>query len=121
SASSSAPIACSTSRTRSTRSSSIAAGSPTAARETPNTTRCRRPRGRLGASLDQAVLQRVVREVAVRLELHLLHHSRAVRAHGLHAERHAVGHVADRLALGEAQEDLELALGELLVRRLVAA
>src|SRR5690349_24460639 len=112
-------------------SSSTAAVSPTArrgtarmasspdARATARSAGAPPPRHSVAALLDEAVLEGVVGEVAVGLELHLLHHPGPVGAHGLHAERHAVGHVADRLALGESQEDLELALGELLVRRLV--
>ena len=58
------------------------------------------------ALLDQAVLERVVGQVAVGLQLELFEHARAIGADGLDAQAHALGHAADRLALGEAQEDL---------------
>ena len=43
-------------------------------------------------------------------QLELFHHARAVGADGLDAQEHALGDVADGLALGQAQEDLQLAL-----------
>ena len=64
------------------------------------------------ALLDQAVLQRVVGQVAVGLELQLLQRARPVGADRLHAEEHALGDLAHRLALGQAQEHLQLALGQ---------
>ena len=68
-------------------------------------------------SVDQLVLQRVVGQVAVGGQVHLFHQARAVGADGLHTQGQRLGDVAGGLALGELQEDLELALGQLLVRR----
>src|SRR6478752_6500980 len=65
--------------------------------------------GPAARSVDQLVLQRVVREVAVGGEVHLLHQARAVRAHRLHRQGQRLGDVAGGFALGQLQEHLELA------------
>src|SRR6478735_115363 len=95
---SSVPMPSSTNPTRSTRWSTTAwrwAG---------------RQAAEAGASVDQLVLQRVVREVAVGGEVHLLHQARAVRAHRLHRQRQRLRDVSGGFALRELQEHLELAL-----------
>src|SRR3569832_1489157 len=97
---------CSTNPMKSTHWSSTASCSPK-----------RRARMRESRAVEQLVLQRVVGEGTVRSQAHFFHQSRAVRADGLHAQGQCLGDVASGFALGELQEDLELALGELLVRR----
>ena len=68
------------------------------------------------ALLNEAILDRVVGEVGVRLRVHLLQDPRAVRAHRLVAEEQLVGDVADGAAGRELAEDLEFPLAQLLVR-----
>jgi len=71
--------------------------------------------------LDQPIFQGVVRQVAVRLQLQFLQHSRPVGAHRLRAEEHAVGDVADGFAFGEPQKHLQLAFAQTLVRQFFSA
>ena len=78
--------------------------------------RCKRGFGEQAESVDQLVLQGVVSQVAVRRKTHLFHHPRPVGADGLDAEREGLGDVASRFTLGKLEENLELALRQLLVR-----
>src|SRR5258708_10810643 len=71
------------------------------------------------ASGDELILHRVVGDVRIRFEVHLLEDAGTVRAHRLHAEEELLGDLGDALARRELAEDLELPLGELRVRRLV--
>src|SRR5260221_906363 len=71
------------------------------------------------SSGDELILYRVISDVRVRFEIHLLEYPRAVRAHGLDAQEKLLGDLRDALPGGELAEDLELALRELRVRRLV--
>ena len=58
-------------------------------------------------SVNQAILERVVGQIAVGGQAHLLHQPRAVCAHRLHAERQRLGNVAGSFALGQLQEHLK--------------
>src|SRR5689334_22929872 len=62
--------------------------------------------GILGLSGDELVLHRVVGDVRVRLEVHLLENARAVRADRLHGEEELLGDLRDALPGGELAEDL---------------
>ena len=64
--------------------------------------------------IDQLVLQRVVRQIAVRRQVHLFHEARAVSAHRLDRKRKCLGDIACGFTLGQLQENLELALRQLL-------
>src|SRR5258706_2704246 len=80
--------------------------------------RARYESGRL-PSRDELVLDRIVGDVGIRLEAHLLEDARAVGANGLHAKEELLGDLRNALAVRKLAENLELALGELRVRRLV--
>src|SRR3982751_1236272 len=68
---------------------------------------------------DELILHSVIGDVGVRLEVHLLENAGAVRAHRLHAEEELLGDFRDALSRRELAEDLEFALRQLRVRRLV--
>src|SRR5262245_15250950 len=109
-----APAACSTSRAKSTPWSSTASRWPSATTGSSCDPRrdagLGRPPGRwrpaMPVLLDQPVLQRVVRQIAVGLELQLLEHTRAVGTDGLDAQAHRIGQLAHRFATCQAQEYL---------------
>src|SRR5687768_8858700 len=65
---------------------------------------------------DELVLHRIVCDVGIRLEVHLLEDARAVGAHRLHAEEELLGDFRNALAGCELAEDLELAFRELRMR-----
>ena len=72
-------------------------------------------------SLQQVVLDGVVRDVGVRLHAHLLQNPCAVGADGLDAQEQLRRDLGHALALGELAEDLEFALREHAVPRLARA
>jgi len=59
-------------------------------------------------SIDQPVLDRVVREVRIRFHSHLFQYPRPVRAYRLHGQVELVGDLRDRRAAGELAEDLKM-------------
>src|SRR6185436_8455299 len=70
-------------------------------------------------SIDQSVLDGVVGKVGIRLHAHLLQHAAAVGADRLDRQVKLVGDLRYRRARGELAEDLELALRQLAMERLV--
>src|SRR5687768_7735057 len=67
----------------------------------------------------ERVLERVVGEIGVGLQLHLLQYARPVGAYRLDAQVQLAGDFRGALAGGELVEDLELALRQRFVRLLV--
>src|SRR5260221_8995818 len=63
-------------------------------------------RSRISLSGDELVLHRVVGDVRVRLEVHLLQDARTIGAHGLHAEEKLLGDLGDALSRIELAEHL---------------
>src|SRR5205814_1722648 len=71
--------------------------------------------------LYEAILDCVIREIGVRLGVHLLEDARAIRAHRLVAQKKLRGDVAHRPARGQFAEHLEFSFAQLLMRRPVVA
>ena len=72
------------------------------------------------ALVEQLILDRVIREIGVGFQIHLLEHAYPVGTHGFHAQVELVGDLRRTLSGGELAEYLELALGKRFVQLLFA-
>src|SRR5687768_17057855 len=68
---------------------------------------------------DELIFHRIVSDIRIRLEVHLFENAGAISADRLDAEEELFRNLRNALARGELAEDLELALRQLRVRRLV--
>src|SRR6185369_14728165 len=71
--------------------------------------------------LYEPILYRVIREIGVRLRVHLFENPRAIRADRLVAEKQLRGDVSNRPAGSQLAEHLKFAFAQLLVRGPVVA